>query len=63
MGWGAVFRDHTKLACHKGIDGVYSLEHAEAMAVQCALQITKDKGFLDIILVFDCLSLIQHIKA
>jgi hypothetical protein len=66
MGWGAVIRDHTgalKLACHEGIDGVYSPELAEALAVQRALQITKDKGFLDIILVSDCLSLIQRITA
>jgi hypothetical protein len=62
MGWGAVVRDHTSsilLACNEGVDGITAPE--EAIAVRQALLITRDKGFQKIILMSDCLSLIQRI--
>jgi hypothetical protein len=64
MGWGAVVRDHTGsilLACNEGVDGITAPELAEAIAVRQALSITRDKGFQKIILMSDCLSLIQRI--
>jgi ribonuclease HI len=64
MGWGAVVRDHTGsvlLACNEGVDGITAPEMAEAVAVRQALSITRDKGFQKIILMSDCLSLIQRI--
>ncbi|KAM0871325.1 hypothetical protein ACQ4PT_039455 [Festuca glaucescens] len=66
MGWGAVVRDHhgiMQFACHEGIAGVVSPELAEAMAVRRALVVTRDKGFRDVILASDCLSVIQRIDA
>ena len=64
MGWGAVIRDHLgalKLACSEGLAGITSPEIAEAVAIRNALMVSKDNGFNDIILLSDCLSIIQRI--
>jgi ribonuclease HI len=64
MGWGAVVRDHSgllKLACSEGIPGIVSPEIAEATAIRRALVVAKDHGFRNIVLVSDCLSMIQRI--
>jgi ribonuclease HI len=66
MGWGAVVRDHAgglKLACNESINGILSPELAEATAIQRALSVSKDRGFQDIVLVSDCLSMIQRIMS
>jgi ribonuclease HI len=66
MGWGAVCRDHAGtllFACNENIPGITSPELAEAIAARKALSITKDKGFRKIILLSDCLSLIQRIPS
>jgi hypothetical protein len=65
MGWGAVVRDHggLKLACNESINDILSPELAEATAIQRALSVSKDKGFKDIVLVSDCLSMIQRIMS
>jgi ribonuclease HI len=64
MGWGAVIRDHAgtlKLACKEGIDCITSPEVAEATAIRRALVVTRNHSFNNIILVSDCLSMIQRI--
>jgi hypothetical protein len=62
IGWA----DHSgalKLACSEGVDGLVAPELAEALAVRRALALTREKGFRNIILESDCLSLIQKITA
>jgi hypothetical protein len=49
------------LACNEGVEGITAPELAEAIAVRQAMLITRDKGFQKIILMSDCLSLIQRI--
>ena len=64
MGMGMVIRDHSgsvKLTCSEGIAGIFDPELAEALAVRRALGITKHNGFSQVILVSDCLCLIQRI--
>jgi ribonuclease HI len=66
MGWGAVFRDHCGafiLSCSEGLTGFPTLEMAEALAIRRALSVSKERGFQKIILVSDCLSLIQRISS
>jgi hypothetical protein len=64
MGWGAMVRDHEgtlKLACKEGLDSIYTLEMAEATTIRRALVVTRNHGFQNIVLISDCLSIIQHI--
>ncbi|KAK1615141.1 hypothetical protein QYE76_020658 [Lolium multiflorum] len=66
MGWGAVFRDHCGafiLSCSEGLTGFPTPEMAEALAIRRALSVSKERGFQKIILVSDCLSLIQRISS
>jgi ribonuclease HI len=66
MGWGAVLRDHDGnflLSCSEGLAGFPPPEMAEAIAVRRALTVSKERGFTKIVLVSDCLSLIQRISS
>jgi hypothetical protein len=66
MEWGAVVRDHAgglKLACNESINDKLSPELAEATTIQCALTISKEKGFKDIVPISDYLSMIQRIMS
>jgi ribonuclease HI len=66
MGWGAVFRNHDGafvLSCSEGLNGFPAPELAEALAVRSALYMAKDRGFQKLVLVSDCLSLIQRISS
>jgi ribonuclease HI len=65
MGWGAVVRDHNGaflLSCIEGLAGLPVPEIAEVVAVRAALLMSRDHGFRKIILVSDCLSLINQIS-
>jgi hypothetical protein len=66
MGWGAVVRDHHGafvLSCSEGLAGLPVPEMAEAVAVRAALLMSRDHGFRKVILVSDCLSLINRISS
>jgi ribonuclease HI len=66
MGCGAVFRDHKGqflLSFSEGMSGYPAPEMAEAIAVRRALTVSRDKGFQKIVIVSDCLSLIQRISS
>jgi ribonuclease HI len=66
MGWGAVLRDHTGtflFSCAEGLDGLPVPELAEAIAARSALTMARDKGFQKVIMVSDCLSLVQRISS
>ncbi|KAK1615272.1 hypothetical protein QYE76_020789 [Lolium multiflorum] len=66
MGWGAVFRNHAGeflLSCSEGLPGLPPPELAEAIAVRRAMTVAKVRGFSRIVVVSDCLSVVQRILA
>jgi hypothetical protein len=63
MGWGAVLRDHNGgfiLCYNDGIDEFPSLELAEGLAIRRVLVVLKEHGYLNTILVSNCLCIIQR---
>ena len=66
MGWGAVLRDHMGnflLSCCEGLAEFLALELAEGLAIRRALIVSKDNGYMKLVLVSDCLSIIQRISS
>jgi ribonuclease HI len=66
MGVGVVIRDHSGkflVACSKLLDEVIAPELAEALAVRSAITLALEEGLDRIILVSDCLSVIQRIQS
>jgi ribonuclease HI len=66
MGVGVVIRDHRGeflSACSQVLDEVTSPEIAEALAIRCAITLARDDGFDRIILLSDCLSVVQRIDS
>jgi hypothetical protein len=66
MGVGVVIRYHNGefLAAHSQLlDEIMAPEFAEAHAIRCAVSLARDEGLDRFILVSDCLSFIQQIKA
>jgi hypothetical protein len=64
MGVGIIIRDHNGnflSACRQLLDEVTSPEIAEALAIRHAVTLTRDEDLDRIILVSDCLSVIQRI--
>ena len=66
MGWGAVVRDHSRrfiFSCHEGLNFFPAPELAEALAIRCALDITRDHDIRRVLLLLDCLSVVQRISS
>jgi ribonuclease HI len=66
MGWGAVLRDHNGnfIPCaRERLNCFPAREMAEPLAARRALMVAKDHGIQKILLVSDCLSLIQRINS
>jgi hypothetical protein len=66
MGAGVVLRDHLGaclVACRQQLQGLASLEDAEALALRRAVLLARDEGFDKVIFVTDCLSLVQRLNA
>jgi hypothetical protein len=64
MGVGVVIRDHIGnclVACNQFLNEVMAKEIAEALAVRCALILARDEGLNKVILVSDCISVVQRI--
>jgi hypothetical protein len=65
MAMGMVVLDHSgecKLAACELLQGFVDPERAEAMALRRAVQIAREKGFLRVSFLSDCLSLIQRLN-
>jgi hypothetical protein len=65
MAMGMVVLDHSgvcKLVASERLQGFAGPEYAEAMALRRAVQIAKEKGFLRVSFLSDCLSLIQRLN-
>jgi hypothetical protein len=66
MGLGVVIRNHIGecvTACSELHDEVTTLELPEALALRHALSLAGDEGFGRIMVVSDCLSLIQWVNS
>lgn len=66
MGVGVVIRNHNGnflTACSQLLDKVSAPEIAEALAVKCAVSLAQEEGLDKIILLSDCLSVIQRINS
>jgi hypothetical protein len=66
MGVGVVIRDHSGnflVACSKLLDQVTAPEIAEAPAIRSAVTLAHDEGLKKVLLVSDCLSVIQRIQS
>uniref|UniRef100_A0ACD5YZ07 Uncharacterized protein n=1 Tax=Avena sativa TaxID=4498 RepID=A0ACD5YZ07_AVESA len=59
MGWGGKLL----FSCSEGLEMLPIPELAEAIAARGALMMARDKGFQKIIMVSDCLSLVQRISS
>ncbi|KAK1668625.1 hypothetical protein QYE76_056784 [Lolium multiflorum] len=65
MGVGIVIRNHMGnflAACSRLLDQVTVPEIAEALAIRTAVSLAKDEGWNNVIMVSDCLSVIQRIR-
>jgi ribonuclease HI len=66
MGVGVVIRNHNGeciAACSELVDAVTSPELAEALAVRRAISLAGEEGFGKVLVVSDCLSVIQRINS
>jgi hypothetical protein len=66
MGIGVVIRDHNGkclAACSEHQEEVATLEIAEAVAMRRALSLAAEEGFANIIISFDCLSVVNRVSA
>ncbi|KAI5001361.1 hypothetical protein ZWY2020_026011 [Hordeum vulgare] len=66
MGAGVVIRNHTGeclLACSELHDEVTTPEIAEALACRRAVSLASEEGFDRILVVSDCLSLVQRLES
>ena len=66
MGVGVVIRDHNGAclaACSELVDMVTARETAEVLAMRRALSLACEEGFRKLVVVSDCLSVIQHVNS
>jgi ribonuclease HI len=66
MGVGIVIKNHMGnflAACSRLLDQVTVPEIAEALAIRSAVSLAKDEGWNNVIMVSDCLSVIQRIRS
>jgi hypothetical protein len=59
MGWCCLNVDAALFFCRKGMQGLPVPELAEALGVRCAITMVRARGFLKVVVVSHCLSLMQ----